>query len=99
VQENHIIKPLHKVLHMVRVEVRGKGDDYHVKTLLAWLSELKEFLEGELRERVEVGFVEVDSKCPLLYVDGELVFEGLPGEEGYLIEIIRSARDARRATA
>ena len=95
-QENHIIKPLYKVLHMVRVEVRGKGDDYRVKTLL---SELKEFLEGELRERVEVGFVEVDSKCPLLYVDGELVFEGLPGEEGYLFEIIRSARDARRATA
>ena len=84
---------------MVRIVVRGRGGDYHVRTLLAWLSELREFLEGELGEPVEVEFAEEESEYPLLYVDGELVFEGLPGEEGYLIEIIRSARDARRATA
>jgi len=84
---------------VVRVEVRGRRGDYHVRTLLAWLSELREFLEGELGEPVEVGFAEEESEYPLLYVDGELVFEGLPGEEGYLIEVIRSARDARRATA
>jgi len=83
---------------VVKVEVRGKRDDYHVRTLLAWLGELKGFLEDELSERVEVEFVEEDSRYPLLYVDGELVFEGLPGEEGYLIEIIRSARGLR-ATA
>ena len=83
---------------MVRIVVRGRRDDYHVRTLLAWLSELREFLEGELSERIEVEFVEEDSRYPLLYVDGELVFEGLPGEEGYLIEIIRSARGLR-ATA
>ena len=83
---------------MVKVEVRGPRDDYHVRTLLAWLSELKGFLEDELSERIQVEFVEEDSRYPLLYVDGELVFEGLPGEEGYLIEIIRSARGLR-ATA
>jgi hypothetical protein len=84
---------------VVRVEVRGRRGDYHARTLLTWLNELREFLESELGEEVEVGFAEEDSEYPLLYVNGELVFEGLPGEEGYLIEIIRSARDARRATA
>lgn len=83
---------------MVKIEVRGRRGDYHVRTLLAWLNELKEFLEGELGESVEVGFNEEESEYPLLYVDGKLVFTGLPGEEGYLIEIIRTARRTR-ATA
>lgn len=82
---------------MVRIEVRGRRGDYHVRTLLAWLEELRGFLEGELGEEVEVGFKEEDSEYPLLYVDGELVFEGLPGEEGYLIEIVRSTVDRRRS--
>ncbi|MCS7104227.1 MAG: hypothetical protein NZ954_01495 [Thermofilaceae archaeon] len=76
---------------MVRVEVAGRRDDYHAWTLLKWLEELKEFLEGELNEQVEVAFRETDSSYPILFVDSKPVFEGLPGEEGYLIEIIRSS--------
>jgi len=81
----------------VRVEVRGRPGDYHVRTLLTWLEELREFLEGELGERLEVSFREEESEYPLLYVDGRLAFEGLPGEEGYLIEIVLS--NARRRGA
>jgi len=78
------------VPRVVRVEVVGRGDDYHVRTLLAWLSELREFLESELGARLEVSHREEDVEYPLLYVDGRLAFEGLPGEEGYLVELILS---------
>jgi len=80
----------------VRVEVRGRPDDYHVRTLLTWLEELRRFLEEELGERLEVSFREEESEYPLLYVDGRLAFEGLPGEEGYLIEIVLSNARRRR---
>lgn len=75
---------------MVKVEVAGRSNDYHVRTLLTWLEELKGFLEGELGEEVEILFREEDSEHPLLYVNGRLAFEGLPGEEGYLVEVILS---------
>ncbi|MEM0226611.1 MAG: hypothetical protein QXP94_02330 [Thermofilaceae archaeon] len=75
---------------VVKVEVAGRGSDYHVRTLLSWLRELREFLQGELGARLEVLHREEDVDYPLLYVDGKLVFEGLPGEEGYLIELIVS---------
>ncbi|RLF02108.1 MAG: hypothetical protein DRK00_10475 [Thermoprotei archaeon] len=77
----------------VVVEVRGRRGDYHVATLLKWLEELREFLEEELGRRLEVRFVEEDVEYPLLLVDGKLIFEGLPGEEGYLIELIRSSAE------
>lgn len=75
---------------VVKVEVVGRGDDYHLRTLLSWMHELKEFLQNELGALIEVSHSEEDVDFPLLYVDGKLVFEGLPGEEGYLIELIVS---------
>lgn len=81
---------------VVLVEVRGRGLDHHVRTLLAWLRELREFLEGELEEPLELSFREEDVEHPILYVNGREAFRGLPGEEGYLIELVLSA--ARRST-
>ncbi|RLE88192.1 MAG: hypothetical protein DRJ96_01380 [Thermoprotei archaeon] len=78
---------------VVVVEVRGRRGDYHVMTLLKWLGELREFLEEELGRELEVRFREEDVDYPLLIVNGKLVFEGLPGEEGYLIELIRSSAE------
>ncbi|RLF00325.1 MAG: hypothetical protein DRJ57_01045 [Thermoprotei archaeon] len=78
---------------VVVVEVRGRRGDYHVMTLLKWLGELREFLEEELGRKLEVRFREEDVDYPLLIVNGKLVFEGLPGEEGYLIELIRSSAE------
>ncbi|MEM1698163.1 MAG: hypothetical protein QXG48_05860 [Thermofilaceae archaeon] len=85
------------VERVVKVEVAGRGGDYHVRTLLSWLHELREFLEEELGARLVVSHREEDVDYPLLYVDGKLVFEGLPGEEGYLIELIVSEVKRRGA--
>ena len=74
----------------LKIEVRGRKDSYHVQTLLSWLRELRSFLEEEVGRPVTVNFVEEESDAPLLYIEGVLVFEGLPGEEGYLIEIVKS---------
>ena len=75
----------------VIIEVRGRRGGYYVATLLKWLEELREFLEYELGCEVKVRFQEEETPYPLLIVNGKLVFEGLPGEEGYLIELIRSS--------
>jgi len=75
----------------VVIEVRGRRGSYYVATLLKWLEELREFLEYELGCEVKVRFEEEETPYPLLIVNGKLVFEGLPGEEGYLIELIRSS--------
>ena len=74
----------------VVIEVRGRRGGYYVATLLKWLEELREFLEYELGCEVKVRFEE-EAQYPLLIVNGKLIFEGLPGEEGYLIELIRSS--------
>lgn len=75
---------------VVKVEVAGRRSDYHVLTLLTWLKELRDFLESELNAKLEISHREEEVEHPLLYVNGRLVFEGLPGEEGYLIEIVLS---------
>ncbi len=74
-------------------------DDYLGYTLREWLREVKDIVEeehcvelvlaGERKECRE------DSLDPRLYMDGELVLEGLPGEEGYLIEVLKHHLDRR----
>jgi len=69
-------------------------DEYYGYTLHAWLSEVKDLLERELCAEVkllEPARVEGECREPVyLEVDGEIVLEGLPGEEGYLIEVLKS---------
>jgi len=75
---------------MVVIAVRGK-DNYWRHTIYLWLLEVKNILEYELHEPVEIIVLEGDSEDPELIVNNVLVGKGVPGEEGYLIEILKKA--------
>lgn len=77
---------------MIKVTVVGRPN-YYARTLYSWCLELRDFLREDLGREIEVRLVEGDSPLPQLYVCGKLAFEGLPGEEGYLIELIKHAVD------
>ncbi|MCC6011237.1 MAG: hypothetical protein LM556_02415 [Desulfurococcaceae archaeon] len=79
---------------MVVIAVRGR-DNYWRYTLYSWLLEVKDILEYELGEHFEITVLDGESEDPELLVDGELVGRGIPGEEGYLIEILKKALAAR----
>jgi hypothetical protein len=70
--------------------VRGRNN-YWRYTLYSWLLEVKDVLERELGEPLEVVVLDGDSEDPELLVDGEFIGKGFPCEEGYLIEIIKKA--------
>ncbi len=74
----------------VRVVVEGKPT-YERWTLHQWLMEVKEIIEEEYD--VEIIIDERDNSDPLpkFFVNDREVFHGLPGEEGYLIEILKHA--------
>jgi hypothetical protein len=79
---------------VVVIAVRGR-DNYWRYTLYSWLLEVKDILEYELDEHFEITVLDGESEDPELLVDGELVGRGIPGEEGYLIEILKKALAAR----
>ncbi len=69
-------------------------DDYYGYTLHSWVLEVRDLLEREICDRVEVGEpAKIGGECgePVyLEANGEIVVEGLPGEEGYLLEALKS---------
>ena len=69
-------------------------DDYYGYTLHSWIIEVRDILERELCDEVVVlDPVKKSGECrePVyLEADGEIVVEGLPGEEGYLLETLKS---------
>lgn len=75
----------------VKLTVIGRRGDRLRHTLAGWLQELKDFLLEELGVEVEVVEEDVDVETPALLVDGELLFIGMPSEEGYLIEALKKA--------
>ena len=75
---------------VVRVSVRGRSN-YWRFTVYSWLLEVRDILEQELGEPVEVVSEDGDSEDPEVYLDGYLVGVGVPGEEGYLIELVKKA--------
>ncbi|MEM4534538.1 MAG: hypothetical protein QW764_00670 [Desulfurococcaceae archaeon] len=78
------------VIMVVKIVVRGRNN-YERFTLFSWVLEIKGIIEQETGEPVEVAVVDAECEEPELYVEGYYVGSGLPGEEGYLIEIIKSA--------
>jgi len=56
---------------------------------------VRELLEGEYGVRIKVCERDEDCELPRVYVGGELAFEGVPGEEGYLIELLKLAVEER----
>ncbi len=81
---------------MVTIEIVGRKDSYWVYTVKQWLYEIKDIIEREIGEEVYVTETAGDNEYPLLRVDGEMVGYGAPGEEGYLIEIIKHSIEELR---
>ncbi len=74
----------------VKITVKGRNNYWRL-TVHTWLLEVKDILEKEVGEEVEIEVIDGLSEDPELYVDGFLVGMGVPGEEGYLIEIVKKA--------
>ena len=81
---------------VLRVVVKGR-DNYWRFTLYSWVLEVKDLLEKELGENLEVSIEDSDSEDPELYINGYFVGKGIPGEEGYLIEIVKKAYKLMRS--
>ncbi len=77
----------------LRVRVQGRSSDYWRYTLSSWLREIKEILEQEYNVSLEIVEEDVDIGVPRILVEDEIVLEGVPGEEGYLIETLKKALD------
>lgn len=75
---------------VVKIVVKG-AENYWRFTIVSWLFDVKDVLEGELNDVLEIRVEEGDNEDPALYVNGRLIGMGVPGEEGYLIEIIKKA--------
>jgi len=86
------------VFCLVKVVVRGRNN-YWRFTVHSWALEVREILEYELGEPVEVSVEEGNNEDPEILVNGVPVCLGVPGEEGYLIEIVKKAVLRLRDTA
>jgi len=75
---------------VVRISVRGRPN-YWRFTVYSWLLEVRGILEQELGEPVEVVSEDGGSDDPEIYLNEYLVGVGVPGEEGYLVEVIKKA--------
>ncbi len=75
-----------------RIKVVAKGrPTYERWTLHQWLIEVKEIIEDEYGVEIEIEVWDDENLLPILIVNEKEVFHGLPGEEGYLIEILKHA--------
>lgn len=74
----------------VKVVVEGKPT-YERWTLHQWLIEIKEIVEGEYDVEIDIEVRDNENILPKLVVNEREVFHGLPGEEGYLIEVLKHA--------
>jgi hypothetical protein len=75
------------------------NDEYWCYTLSSWVYEVKDLIESEFDEDVEV-IKELCSDCvdTQLYINEDLVLVGIPGEEGYLLEIIKKYLRSRKTS-
>jgi len=74
----------------VKITIRGKPN-YWRFTVYSWLLEIKDILSQEIGEEIEVEVLDGESELPELYINEHLIGSGVPGEEGYLIEVIKKA--------
>jgi hypothetical protein len=78
--------------NIVRICVKGRNT-YEKWTLKQWVYEIKDLVEREYGVNIVVCDEESDSDLPILEINDKEVLIGLPGEEGYLIEIIKKVLD------
>lgn len=77
----------------VTIRVAGRKGDYWKYTITSWLHEIKDILEQEYGIRIRVIEEDEDRDLPAIYIEDQEVGEGVPGEEGYLIEVLKKALD------
>ncbi|MCE4611113.1 MAG: hypothetical protein F7B17_03985 [Desulfurococcales archaeon] len=77
-------------------------DEYYGLTIKWWIEEYRWLIEKEVCGPVKLNVEKLpedacrSSPYPVyLEVDGEIVIEGLPGEEGYLVETLKSLATCR----
>lgn len=78
----------------VKFIVRGKPS-YLRWTLEQWFREVSDIIKGEYGIEIDVDIMDSDEDPPVIVFNSEVIFEGLPGEEGYLIEIIKSTLERK----
>jgi hypothetical protein len=78
----------------ITISVRGRSD-YNRWTLYQWILEIKDLLEEEYGVMIDVSEIDGNDELPVLLINGEEVWIGLPGEEGYLVEIIKNYLENR----
>ncbi len=82
-----------------RVVVKIIGRNNYIKwTLKQWVLEVKDIVENEYGVEIDVVDVDSESSEPILAVNDIVFLEGLPGEEGYLIEVLKKAIESIRET-
>ncbi len=74
----------------IKITITGKPG-YDKWTLQQWILEVKDLVEEEYGVRIVVEEVDTGEELPGLVVNDRPVLTGLPGEEGYLIEILKKA--------
>ncbi len=77
---------------VIKLKVLGRPS-YNKWTLHQWVLEIKDVLENEYGIHLEIEVVDTIDEEPILMIEDDIVLEGLPGEEGYLIEIIKHNLD------
>ena len=77
----------------VRVTVYGRRGDHWAWTLYTWLLEVKDILEQEYGVKIRAELRELDVDLPVVTVNDEVAFIGVPGEEGYMIEELKKVFD------
>ncbi len=78
-------------MRKLRIEVSGDPENYACITAYLWLLELTQIIADEFNTEVEVEWSkQVYQFEPTILINGEVVFEGLPSEAGYLYEAIKA---------
>ncbi len=73
----------------VKFEIWGRPS-YLRRTLELWFKEVRDIVEEEYGIKLVFTVKNTSDEYPKIVFNGEVVFEGLPGEEGYLIELLKS---------
>ncbi len=71
-------------------------NEYLGYTLYSWLQEVIDIVEIEHCVEIELGKRKACREGvldPVLYIDNIPILEGIPGEPGYLIEVLKKALD------
>ncbi len=74
----------------IKTTITGKPS-YEKWTLHQWVLEVKDLLEEEYGVEIIVESMDTGDVEPGLLINDQLVLKGLPGEEGYLIEVLKKA--------